>query len=134
MRAERGDDATARKGSTGLYDRIYDLVALIPRGRVATYGQLAAIAGHCTPRMAGYAMAAMPFFVRAPWHRVINSQGRVSLRRMGEGHDEQRRRLEAEGVTFDRRGRIDLERFGWAGPSRARLARLETRWGRALQE
>jgi methylated-DNA-protein-cysteine methyltransferase-like protein len=134
VRAKRGDNATTRKGRTGLYDRIYDLVALIPRGRVATYGQLAVLAGQCTPRMAGYAMAAMPFFVRAPWHRVINSQGRVSLRRIGAEHDEQRRRLEAEGVAFDRRGRIDLELFGWAGPSPARLARLETRWQRANQE
>jgi len=112
----------------GLHDRIYDLVDLIPRGRVATDGQLAALVGDCTPRMAGYAMAALPRFAPVPWQRVINSQGRVSARRAGDGHDEQRRLLEREGVAFDARGRIDLERFGWRGPTPAGWARLRARW------
>ncbi|MFH1143365.1 MAG: MGMT family protein [Candidatus Eisenbacteria bacterium] len=124
-----GASASGVKG-LGLYDRIYDVVALIPRGRVATYGQIAAIAGGCTPRMAGYAMAAVPFFVRIPWQRVINSRGCVSPRRHGEGHDDQRRLLEAEGIVFDRRARADLKRFGWPGPTPARLARLERKWKR----
>jgi len=114
----------------GLYDRIYDIVSLIPSGRVATYGQIATIAGACTPRIAGYAMAAVPFYLRVPWQRVVNSRGCVSPRRHGDGGSEQRRLLEDEGVAFDRRGRIDFERFGWKGPSAARLARLEERWKR----
>ena len=106
---------------SGLYDRIYDLVDRIPRGRVASYGQLAALVGRCTPRMVGYAMAALPPYRKSPWHRVINSRGEVSTRRCGDGHLDQRALLEAEGVTFDARGRIDLEKHGWRGPqSRAK--------------
>ncbi len=100
----------------GLHDRIYAIVRLIPRGRVATYGQIAALAGRCTPRMAGYAMAAVPFWEDVPWQRVINSRGEVSARQHGEGDAEQRRMLEDEGIIFDARGRVDLRVFGWAGP------------------
>jgi methylated-DNA-protein-cysteine methyltransferase related protein len=115
---------SASHEGSGLYDRIYDLVDRIPRGRVASYGQLAALVGRCTPRMAGYAMAALPPYRNSPWHRVINSRGEVSTRRCGDGHLDQRALLEAEGVVFDARGRIDLEKHGWRGPSRpARSAR-----------
>ena len=113
---------------SGLYDRIYDLVALIPRGRVATYGQLAALVGDCTPRMAGYAMAAVPFYGKVPWHRVINSQGKVSGRRREGDAGDQQNRLAAEGVTFDARGRLDLSRLQWAGPTEAQWTRLQKRW------
>ncbi|MBM3316932.1 MAG: MGMT family protein [Candidatus Eisenbacteria bacterium] len=97
----------------GLYGRIHELVARIPRGRVATYGGIAARIGRCTPRMVGYAMAATPAGLRIPWQRVINSRGEVSPRRHGEGHRDQRALLAAEGVEFDERGRVDLARFGW---------------------
>jgi methylated-DNA-protein-cysteine methyltransferase related protein len=103
---------------SGLYDRIYDLVDRIPHGRVASYGQLAALVGRCTPRMAGYAMAALPPYRDSPWHRVINSRGEVSTRRCGDGHLDQRALLEAEGLVFDARGRVDMEKYGWRGPSR----------------
>ena len=102
---------------SGLYDRIYDLVDRIPRGRVASYGQLAALVGRCTPRMVGYAMAALPPYRNSPWHRVINSRGEVSTRRCGDGHLDQRALLEAEDVVFDARGRVDMEKYGWRGPS-----------------
>jgi methylated-DNA-protein-cysteine methyltransferase-like protein len=108
----------------GLYDRIYDLVDRIPRGRVASYGQLAALVGRCTPRMVGYAMAALPPYRKSPWHRVINSRGEVSTRRCGDGHLDQRALLEAEGITLDARGRVDLEKHGWRGPqSRAKRSK-----------
>ena len=100
----------------GLHERIYAVVRQVPAGRVATYGQIAAIVGRCTPRMVGYAMAAVPFWEGVPWQRVINSRGEVSTRSHGEGHLEQRRLLEAEGVTFDDRGRVNLREFGWEGP------------------
>ena len=64
-------------------------------------------------RIVGFAMAALPVGHDAPWQRVINSQGKVSPRRNGEGELTQRRRLEAEGVLFDARGRVDLDRYGW---------------------
>lgn len=97
-----------------VHERIYGLVREIPRGRVATYGQIAEFAGRCTPRMVGYAMASVPHGSGIPWHRVINGRGRISLR--GEGHDIQRALLEAEGVVFGSDGRVDLVQFGWVGP------------------
>ena len=94
-----------------LYERIYLVVRQIPAGKVAAYGQIAQIAGDCTARMVGYAMAACPDDV--PWQRVINAQGKISLR---QNADEQRQLLEAEGVVFDERERVDLKVFGWDGP------------------
>ncbi len=105
----------------GTYARFYAVVRKIPRGRVATYGQvarLAGLAGHA--RQAGYAMAALPAGTRMPWHRVINAQGRVSLRRDGPGAGiRQRQLLEREGVTFDAAGRVSLLRYQWRSRARA---------------
>ncbi len=98
-----------------LYDRIYEVVRHIPPGRVATYGQIAAIVGRCTPRSVGYAMAAVPGRSDVPWHRVINSRGEISARREGGGEVQQRQLLEAEGVYFDALGRVDFYRVGWTG-------------------
>jgi methylated-DNA-protein-cysteine methyltransferase-like protein len=100
-----------------LYQRIYLVVRAIPPGRVATYGQIAAIVGDCTPRMVGYAMAATPPGSGIPWHRVINAQGKISLRADGGGAAVQRARLEAEGIVFDQDGRVHLRRVQWPGPS-----------------
>jgi methylated-DNA-protein-cysteine methyltransferase-like protein len=103
------------------YDRIYAVVRKIPRGRVSTYGRVAQAAGlGRAARQVGYAMAALPDRTTVPWHRVINAQGRISLRRGTGGDLEQRFRLEAEGVVFDVSGRVDLKRFGWSGPRRKR--------------
>jgi methylated-DNA-protein-cysteine methyltransferase-like protein len=98
-----------------VYERIYAIAGQIPCGRLASYGQIAAIEGHCTPRMVGYAMAAVGTR-QVPWQRVINSRGTVSERRHGGGTSRQRRLLESEGVAFDGRGRVDFNLFGWAGP------------------
>ncbi len=101
------------------YERIYAVVSRIPRGRVATYGQVAQLArvpGQA--RLVGYAMFALPRTTTVPWHRVINAKGKVSLR--GDGRDgalRQRMLLEREGIQFDARDRVSLVRFGWK-PSR----------------
>jgi methylated-DNA-protein-cysteine methyltransferase-like protein len=100
---------------SSLYERVYDVVRCIPRGRVASYGQVAAYAGRCTPRQAGYAMAALKND-RVPWHRVVNSKGRISFPENSRGALQQRKLLEKEGVEFDHTGRIDLKRYGWKGP------------------
>lgn len=109
----------AREGSAS-YDRIYSVVRRIPRGRVATYGQVAIVAGlPRQPRLVGYAMHALPNGTDVPWHRVINAQGRVSPRSGdGAGSLRQRALLEAEGVRFDAAGRVSLTRHGWK-PHRA---------------
>lgn len=103
-----------------LYCRIYALVRQVPPGRVTTYGRIACLLG-CTARTVGFAMAALPASRDVPWQRVINSQGRVSPRRNGDGDLVQRLLLAAEGVVFDHRGRVDLDRYGWnnAGESPA---------------
>ena len=99
------------------YERIYRLVRRIPKARVATYGQIAVMAGR-TPRIIGYAMAAAPDGELIPWQRVINSRGKVSARAGGDGAPDARQRqlLEDEGVVFDAEGRVDFARFGWPGP------------------
>lgn len=101
------------------HERIHAVVRRIPRGRVATYGQVAVLAGlPRQPRLVGYALSALPDGSRVPWHRVINARGEVSLR-TGSGWDRlQRALLEDEGVEFDLRGRVSLARFGWR-PRRA---------------
>ena len=104
-----------------LYERIWAVVKRIPRGRVATYGQIAALVGmprHA--RQAGYALAATPKRKKIPWHRVINAQGKISLRlkHWESGSDDlQRILLEAEGVLFDSTGKVDLKRFRWESES-----------------
>ena len=98
------------------YDQVYELVRLVPPGCVATYGQIAACVDRCTPRMVGYAMAATPPGRDIPWHRVINSQGRVSVRANGERDIMQQLLLEAEGVLFNKNGKVDLNTVGWKGP------------------
>ncbi len=96
------------------YLRIYDIVRQIPRGRIATYGQVAELAGlEGHARQVGYALHALPAGIDIPWHRVINARGEVSARTRGDSHELQRALLEAEGVKFDRRGRIDLRKYGW---------------------
>ena len=98
-----------------LFPRVYDIVRQVPRGKVTTYGDVAQLVGQgCDARVVGYAMAVCPDDV--PWQRVINAQGKISPR-SGDGPAKQQMRLEAEGIEFDARGKIDLKRFRWAGPN-----------------
>ncbi|MBN1435233.1 MGMT family protein [Candidatus Fermentibacterales bacterium] len=99
--------------SSPLYERIYSVAMMIPRGRVSTYKQLSLLVGGCTPRIVGYAMSAVREGESVPWHRVVNSRGAISPRSGGEPCPLQRALLEGEGIAFDEHGRIDLERFGW---------------------
>jgi methylated-DNA-protein-cysteine methyltransferase-like protein len=95
------------------YDRIYAAVRRVPRGKVATYGQIATIAGlkgHA--RQVGYALHALKASTGVPWQRIINAKGMISLGPM-RGGVSQRLLLEAEGVTFDAGGRVSLAKFGW---------------------
>jgi methylated-DNA-protein-cysteine methyltransferase related protein len=90
------------------------VVERIPPGRVATYGQVAALAGlPGRARQVGYALHALPERSAVPWHRVINARGEVSPRTEPGWEGYQRHLLEEEDVVFDAHGRVDLDRFGW---------------------
>ena len=94
------------------HERILAVVRRIPRGRVATYGQIAGLAGFPRqPRLVGYALRHAEDGV--PWHRVVNAEGRISVRAASESVSVQRAVLEAEGVRFDLTGRVDLRRQTW---------------------
>jgi methylated-DNA-protein-cysteine methyltransferase related protein len=103
-----------RKPKPSTYQQIYAVVSLIPKGKVATYGQIALLAGlPRSARFVGYALSALTER-SVPWHRVVNARGEISAR--ADGSDAaavQRLRLEKEGVLFDSHGRIDLRRCGW---------------------
>jgi len=100
----------------GLYQRIWSAVRRVPRGRVVTYGDVAAWVG-CGARQVGYALAALPDRPhRVPWHRVVGSHGMVSQRRSGDGALRQRMRLETEGIVFSQAGRLDLQGLRWSYP------------------
>ncbi|MEN9502402.1 MAG: hypothetical protein RI964_1687 [Pseudomonadota bacterium] len=96
------------------HQQIYAVVRQIPEGKVATYGDVAALAGlpnHA--RLVGYALHALPPYTDVPWQRVINAQGRISLGRADIGGElQQRRLLENEGVVF-LNGRVDLTVYRW---------------------
>ena len=102
------------RNSLGIDQRIWQVVALIPTGRVATYGEVARQAGlPGAARRVGRALRTLPAGTRLPWHRVVNARGRLSLPEGGAGHRTQRERLEREGIAFRANGSIDLRRFGW---------------------
>jgi methylated-DNA-protein-cysteine methyltransferase-like protein len=98
-----------------LYERIYAIVKAVPFGRVATYGQIAKICGHCGARTVGYAMNAVKEDDGVPWFRIVNSKGKSSLG--DEGAAVQKTILLQEGIEFNNNGSIDLNRFGWEGPT-----------------
>ena len=103
------------------FDRaVYRVVRRIPRGRLLTYGQVAALAGR--PRAARAVGRALRELSRrrvrdVPWHRVVNAAGRISQRDLF-GPEIQRERLEEEGIALDGRGRLDRARLTWAVPRR----------------
>ena len=132
MPARRSTSGTARSAARGAddrgsYERIYAAVRRIPRGRVASYGRVAALAG--LPRQArlvGYALHRLTASTTVPWHRVVNAAGRISLRATPDGGLLQRVLLEAG--HFRAKGAVALDRFGWDGaPASGRGARSARR-------
>ncbi len=116
-------EAASDLRSASVYERLYAIARQIPAGKVATYGQLAKIEGTATARMAGYAMAALSSDNDVPWQRVINARGEISERSGGGGTSRQREHLDAEGVFFNSRGRVDFALAGWQGPDAQWCAR-----------
>jgi methylated-DNA-protein-cysteine methyltransferase related protein len=109
------------------FERVYRVVQQIPRGKVASYGQIAALLGHPqATRTVGWALNALTSerAAQVPWQRVINSAGRISISRADLSADIQRALLEEEGVNFDEREHVDMRRFGWAGMDWAEVEAL----------
>jgi methylated-DNA-protein-cysteine methyltransferase-like protein len=97
-------------------ERVKGFIKAIPRGKVATYAQVAALAGNDrAARQVARVLHASSDKDRLPWHRVINSRGGISLPRR-RGYEEQKQLLMEEGVAVDRAGRVDLARFQWEPP------------------
>ena len=96
------------------FERIYDVVRQIPKGCVATYGQVARLAGNPRwARVVGYALHANPAPGIIPCHRVVNREGKTTPAFAFGGEDEQRRLLEEEGIAFSADGTVDLNKYGW---------------------
>jgi len=113
--------------TAGAYPRVYAVVRRIPRGRLATYGQIAALAGlPGRARQVGYALHALPSGTSVPWHRVVNTRGSISRRATFGDELLQRILLEGEGVRFDAGNRVALSRYRWC-PRQGRLPRGKAR-------
>jgi methylated-DNA-protein-cysteine methyltransferase related protein len=105
-----------------LYDAIHELVKQIPRGQVATYGQIAEILGlYGRARQVGYALFQVAPGSDVPWHRVVNAQGKISRSPTRQGNDDlQRILLEREGIVFDTQEKLNLSRYRWNSESIAK--------------
>lgn len=99
------------------YPKIYEVVKLIPYGKVATYGQVADLAGLMgKPRVVGYALFRVTSDTDIPWHRVINAKGEVSRSSLRDGNDDlQQVLLKEEGIVF-KKGKLDLNQYRWKPP------------------
>lgn len=99
------------------YQAVYQVVLMIPPGRVTTYGRIAnALGSPRASRAVGYALFNTPDGLELPWHRVVNGRGEVSARGGGERPLRQRALLESEGIAFNDDGRIDLRKNCWYPP------------------
>ena len=95
-------------------ETLYQFIAAIPFGNVATYGQLARLAGRpSSARWVGRTLKNLPKDSSLPWHRVINAKGKISFPRMSRSYTRQKRRLESEGIEIDEYGALDLKRSQW---------------------
>ena len=96
-----------------VFEKIYEVVKGIPKGKVMTYGQVALLAGNPRwARVVGYALHNNPSPKTIPCHRVVNREGKVAAAFVFGGGNAQRELLEREGVTFEADGRIDLKKYG----------------------
>jgi methylated-DNA-protein-cysteine methyltransferase related protein len=122
MRHTRHRSFSALPQRHAFFEHVWEIVRKVPRGNVTTYGLVAAVIRRpqgvtqrhfmaARARWVGQAMAHCP--ANVPWHRVVNAQGKVSLRERGDGVHVQRALLEAEGVVFSRTDQIDLHLYGW---------------------
>jgi len=110
------EEDKAEKERDKLYARILSVIKQVPAGSVATYGQIALVAGASNARMIGRILKFLPDGSDVPWHRVLNSAGSISSRGDGGPSVEQSIRLKAEGVFITVHGKVNFREFGWSGP------------------
>ena len=104
---------TSGNRDRSLSKNIIQIIKRIPKGKVATYGQIAGMAGNPrASRVVVWTLNSSSKTENLPWYRVVNSKGTISLRR-GYGYEEQRKLLESEGVVFNENDKIDLKKFQW---------------------
>lgn len=111
------------------YTAVYRLISRVPKGKVVTYGQVAALLGAPrAPRAVGAALRNLPppLSKKVPWQRVINASGGISFRGDVIRAEEQRWLLEDEGIAFSRHGKVNLEKYRWAGPKRWKTPEWKT--------
>lgn len=109
-----GKNTGINMDNKGFFERVYDIVADIPEGQVATYGLIALMAGNpYASRIVGYAMSKAPSYRNLPCHRVVNKEGGMAPGNVFGGQEVQRSRLEKEGITFRENGCINMERHLW---------------------
>jgi O-6-methylguanine DNA methyltransferase len=102
----------------GFFDGVYRLLALVPCGKVVSYGQIAAwLDQPRAARTVGWALHGLPEGSGLPWHRVINVQGRITTPCQEHTAARQRELLELEGIVFEQDGRVDMKAYRWAGPT-----------------
>ena len=97
-----------------LFQNIIEIITEIPQGKVATYGQIATMAGTQNPRLVGFALAGLKENTKVPWFRVINSQGKISFSEDSDAFSIQYSLLRQDGIIFDAKNRINLNQFGWS--------------------
>ena len=119
VRVRKKDPDRLQNLSSG-YHLVWQCVCKIPKGKVATYGQVARICGmDGQARLVGYALHGLPHGLDVPWHRVVNAGGRISFPRRNQSYQEQKTLLQKEGIVFAN-GKIDLGMFGWKKVARQR--------------
>jgi methylated-DNA-protein-cysteine methyltransferase related protein len=109
---------TATTEQATAYQKIYQVVRLVPVGKVVTYGQVADLAGLSgKARLVGYALFRVAVGSDVPWQRVVNSRGEISYATSREGADYlQKNLLKQEGIDFNKQGKIDLKKYRWQAP------------------
>ena len=102
-------EAAAARAAASFFERVYALVAGIPKGKVMTYGQIAMLLDNvCSARYVGFAMSAVPEKANLPCHRVVNREGEMAPGDIFGGEERQRELLRSEGVVFGKNGRVDM--------------------------
>jgi|WetSurMetagenome_2_1015567.scaffolds.fasta_scaffold112952_3 methylated-DNA-protein-cysteine methyltransferase related protein len=113
FRSAFGIPSFSEVDGTSYAEKVKRVIQAVPRGSVATYGQVATLAGSpFAARQVVWVLHSCSKRDNLPWQRIVNAGGRIALK-PGAGHEQQKKLLRAEGIRFDRRGRIDLDRYLW---------------------